>query len=116
MSEITASSNTPILCAAAGLDAVITDIESRLTEWATETGTALAALSAKVSGTAVDKLVRPVVEELVRTPDGYIAGAGFLANAGLLARNAATSPGGRVRIWNTWTPWPTSAPTPSAAT
>ena len=32
----------------------------------------------------MDKLIRPVVEELVRTPDGYVAGAGFLANAGLL--------------------------------
>lgn len=84
MSEITAISNTPALHAAADLDAAITGIENRLTAWAAETGTALAALSAKVTGTAVDKLVRPVVEDLLRTPDGYVAGAGFLANAGLL--------------------------------
>lgn len=84
MSEITASPKTPAPHAAAALDAAITGIEERLRAWAAETGTALAALSAKVTGTAVDKLIRPVVEDLVRTPDSYVAGAGFLANAGLL--------------------------------
>jgi len=84
MSETTASPDTLTLQAAADLDATITGIEHRLAAWAVETGAALAALSTKVSGTAVDKLIRPAVEELVRTPGGYIAGAGFLANAGLL--------------------------------
>ncbi|NUU31581.1 cache domain-containing protein [Arthrobacter sp. C9C5] len=70
--------------AACELDAVVVEIESRLSVWAQEAGAALAALDGKVSGTAVDKLIRPVVEELVRTPEGYAAGAGFLANAGLL--------------------------------
>jgi len=41
-------------------------------------------MSGKVTGTAVDKLIRPVVEELVQLTDGYAAGAGFIANAGLL--------------------------------
>ena len=41
-------------------------------------------MSGKVTGTAVDKLIRPVVEELVQPPGGYAAGAGFIANAGLL--------------------------------
>lgn len=84
MSETTASPDTMTLQAAADLDAAITGIERRLAAWAAETGTALAALSTKVTGTAVDKLIRPAVEALVRTPGGYIAGAGFLANAGLL--------------------------------
>ncbi len=70
--------------AVAELDASITGIENRLTEWAADTGTALAAMSGKVTGTSVDKLIRPVVEELVQRPDGYAAGAGFIANAGLL--------------------------------
>jgi len=70
--------------AAAELDATIAGIEHRLTEWAADTGTALAAMSGKVTGTAVDKLIRPVVEELVQLPGGYAAGAGFIANAGLL--------------------------------
>ncbi|WP_445155972.1 cache domain-containing protein [Arthrobacter sp. Hor0625] len=70
--------------AAAELDAVVVEIETRLAAWAREAGAALAALDGKVSGTAVDKLIRPVVEELVHTPEGYVAGAGFLANAGLL--------------------------------
>ena len=69
---------------AAELDAVISGIEAWLSGWAADTGTALAALSGRVTGTAVDKLIRPVVEELVQTPDGYAAGAGFIANAGLL--------------------------------
>ena len=87
MSETTASPDTVTLHAGE-LEAAITGIEDRLAAWAAETGTALEALSGKVTGkvtgTAVDKLIRPVVEELVRTPDGYVAGAGFLANAGLL--------------------------------
>ncbi|MCI9871229.1 cache domain-containing protein [Arthrobacter humicola] len=70
--------------AAAELDATIAGIEHRLTEWAADTGAALAAMSGKVTGTAVDKLIRPVVEELVQLPGGYAAGAGFIANAGLL--------------------------------
>lgn len=70
--------------AAEQIDAAITGIEDRLAAWAAEAGGALAALSGKVTGTAVDKLIRPVVEDLVRAPDGYAAGAGFLANAGLL--------------------------------
>ena len=70
--------------AAAELDATIAGIEHRLTEWAAYTGAALAAMSGKVTGTAVDKLIRPVVEELVQLPGGYAAGAGFIANAGLL--------------------------------
>ncbi|MGO4805921.1 cache domain-containing protein [Arthrobacter sp. 2MCAF15] len=70
--------------AAAELDATIAGIERRLTVWAADTGAALAAMSGKVTGTAVDKLIRPVVEELVQLPDGYAAGAGFIANAGLL--------------------------------
>lgn len=84
MIEATDSPDTSTVQAAADLDATITGIEHRLAAWAAETGTALAALSTKVTGTAVDKLIRPAVEELVRTPGGYIAGAGFLANAGLL--------------------------------
>jgi hypothetical protein len=70
--------------AAAELDAIIAGIEHRLTAWAADTGAALAAMSGKVTGTAVDKLIRPVVEELVQLPGGYAAGAGFIANAGLL--------------------------------
>ncbi|WP_230009579.1 cache domain-containing protein, partial [Microbacterium sp. Bi128] len=70
--------------AAAELDATIAGIEHCLTEWAADTGAALAAMSGKVTGTAVDKLIRPVVEELVQLPGGYAAGAGFIANAGLL--------------------------------
>ena len=70
--------------AAAELDATIAAIEHRLAAWAAETGAALAAMSGRVTGTAVDKLIRPVVEELVQLPDGYAAGAGFIANAGLL--------------------------------
>ncbi|WP_051533091.1 cache domain-containing protein [Arthrobacter sp. 9MFCol3.1] len=70
--------------AAAELDATIAAIEHRLTAWAADAGAALAALSGKVTGTAVDKLIRPVVEELVKLPGGYAAGAGFIANAGLL--------------------------------
>jgi len=70
--------------AAAELDATIAAIEHRLTAWAADAGAALAALSGKVTGTAVDKLIRPVVEELVQLPGGYAAGAGFIANAGLL--------------------------------
>jgi len=84
MSETTDAADTLTLHAAAELDAVITGIEDRLAAWAASTGAALAALSVKVTGSTVDKLIRPVVEELVRTPDGYVAGAGFLANAGLL--------------------------------
>ena len=83
MSETTASFDT-ITRHAGELDAALTGIEDRLAAWAADTGTALAALSGRVTGTAVDKLIRPVVEDLVRTPDGYVAGAGFLANAGLL--------------------------------
>ncbi|MET3952185.1 cache domain-containing protein [Arthrobacter sp. UYEF36] len=83
MAETTASHDTTALHAGE-LDAAITGIEDRLAAWAADTGAALAALSGRVTGTAVDKLIRPVVEELVRTPDGYVAGAGFLANAGLL--------------------------------
>lgn len=70
--------------AAAELHGTIAGIEHRLAAWAAETGTALAAMSGKVTGTAVDKLIRPVVEELVQLPEGYAAGAGFIANAGLL--------------------------------
>jgi hypothetical protein len=70
--------------AAAELDAIIAGIEHRLTAWAADTGAALAAMSGKVTGTAVDKLIRPVVEELEQLPGGYAAGAGFIANAGLL--------------------------------
>jgi len=70
--------------AAAELDATIAGIEQRLAVWAAETGAALGALSGKVTGTAVDKLIRPVVAELVQLPDGYAAGAGFIANSGLL--------------------------------
>jgi hypothetical protein len=84
MPETTAPAGTATLNAAAELDAAITGIEGRLAVWAAETGTALASLAAKVTGSAVDKLIRPVVEELVRAPGGYVAGAGFLANAGLL--------------------------------
>ena len=69
---------------AAELDETIAGIEYRLAAWAAETGAALAALSGRVTGTAVDKLIRPVVEDLVQRPDGYAAGAGFIANAGLL--------------------------------
>jgi hypothetical protein len=83
MPETTAPAGAT-LNAAAELDAAITGIEGRLAVWAAETGTALASLCAKVTGRAVDKLIRPVVEELVRAPGGYVAGAGFLANAGLL--------------------------------
>jgi hypothetical protein len=83
MSETTASLDSATV-PAGDLDAAITGIEDRLAAWAAVAGTALAALSGRVTGTAVDKLIRPVVEELVRTPDGYVAGAGFLANAGLL--------------------------------
>lgn len=70
--------------AAADLDATIAGIEHRLAAWAADAGAALAAMSGKVTGTAVDKLIRPVVEELVQQPGGYAAGAGFIANAGLL--------------------------------
>lgn len=70
--------------AAAELDATIAGIEHRLADWAAAAGAALAAMSGKVTGTAVDKLIRPVVEELVQLPGGYAAGAGFIANAGLL--------------------------------
>jgi hypothetical protein len=70
--------------AAAELDAAIAGIEHRLADWAAVAGAALAAMSGKVTGTAVDKLIRPVVEELVQQPGGYAAGAGFIANAGLL--------------------------------
>ena len=70
--------------AADQIDAAITGIEDRLAAWAADAGEALAALTGKVTGTAVDKLIRPVVEDLVQGPDGYAAGAGFLANAGLL--------------------------------
>ena len=85
MSETTASPGpSPLRGGRRKLDAIIAGIEGRLAAWAAETGTALAALSGKVTGTAVDKLIRPVVEELVQPPDGYAAGAGFLANAGLL--------------------------------
>ena len=40
--------------AAAELDATIAAIEHRLTAWAADAGAALAALSGKVTGTAVD--------------------------------------------------------------
>lgn len=74
----------PAELAAAELDATIAGIEHRLTAWAADTGASLAAMSGKVTGTAVDKLIRPAVEELVQLPGGYAAGAGFIANAGLL--------------------------------
>ncbi|GAA2137966.1 cache domain-containing protein [Arthrobacter humicola] len=70
--------------AVAELDSTIAGIEHRLAAWAADAGAALAAMSGKVTGTAVDKLIRPVVEDLVQLPDGYAAGAGFIANAGLL--------------------------------
>ncbi|SDL16486.1 hypothetical protein SAMN04487916_106147 [Arthrobacter sp. ov407] len=74
----------PAELAAAELDATIAGIEHHLAAWAADTGAALAAMSGKVTGTAVDKLIRPMVEELVQLPGGYAAGAGFIANAGLL--------------------------------
>jgi hypothetical protein len=70
--------------AAADLHATIAGIEHRLATWAAGAGAALGALSGKVTGTAVDKLIRPVVAELVQLPGGYAAGAGFIANSGLL--------------------------------
>lgn len=84
LSETTTATDPRSGQTAAGLDAAITGIEARLSAWAGAAGAALAALSGKVTGTAVDKLIRPVVEELVQTPGGYAAGAGFIANAGLL--------------------------------
>lgn len=78
------SGSDPAERAAAELDSTIAGIEHRLTAWAADAGAALAAMSGKVTGTAVDKLIRPVVEELVQLPGGYAAGAGFIANAGLL--------------------------------
>ncbi|MCB5293831.1 cache domain-containing protein [Arthrobacter sp. SO3] len=84
MSGTTTAADATALAAVTEIDASITGIEDRLAAWAAETGTALAALSGRVTGGPVDKLIRPVVEELVRAPGGYAAGAGFLANAGLL--------------------------------
>ncbi|MCB5273663.1 hypothetical protein BJG92_01187 [Arthrobacter sp. SO5] len=92
MSETTSPAGLPAAAAqpgaagraAAHLDSTIAGIEHQLAVWAAGTGAALASLSGKVTGTAVDKLIRPVVEDLVQLPGGYAAGAGFIANAGLL--------------------------------
>ncbi|MDN4645340.1 hypothetical protein [Arthrobacter sp. PsM3] len=116
MSEATTAADATALAAAAEIDAAVTGIEDRLTAWAAETGTALAALSARVTGGAVDKLIRPVVEELVRRLGDTPPARASWPTLGCWVRNAATSPGGRARSWSMWTPSPTSAPTPSAAT
>lgn len=70
--------------AVAGIGALIGGVEQRLSGWAGEVGEQLAALSGKVTGTAIDKIIRPTVEMLLAGDGSYVAGAGFIANAGLL--------------------------------
>lgn len=59
-------------------------VEALIAAWAAEVGAGLTALTSKPTGTAIDKLVRPTVEEWMGAADPVAAGAGFVANAGLL--------------------------------
>lgn len=67
----------------AELAALVDDIEGRAAAWAADTSRWLAD-SGKVTGTAIDKFIRPRVDELVHAPRALFAGAGFVAAAGLL--------------------------------
>ncbi|MFJ3958214.1 cache domain-containing protein [Arthrobacter sp. NPDC090010] len=68
------------------LNTLIGTLESRLDEWATRT-TEWLGRTAKVTSTAVDKFIRPSVDELLHQPGSPFAGAGFVANLGLLAED-----------------------------
>lgn len=70
--------------AVAELDAIVAGIETRLAQWATTTGAWLSGLSGKITGTGLDKFIRPTVEQLIHDSRTSVAGAGFIANAGLL--------------------------------
>lgn len=65
---------------------LVSGMEQKLAAWAHATGEWLES-SGKITGTGIDKLVRPIVHELIHTPGSSIAGAGFVAAAGLLGED-----------------------------
>jgi hypothetical protein len=65
------------------LNALITGIEELAARWAQDT-TAWLGGTGKITGTAVDKFIRPAVAAMLHEPGSRLAGAGFVATAGLL--------------------------------
>lgn len=65
------------------VDALIRGIERQLDDWAAAT-TAWITASGKLTGTAVDKVIRPAVQSMLQAPDSMVVGAGFVATPGLL--------------------------------
>ncbi|MFQ4147651.1 cache domain-containing protein [Arthrobacter sp. LAPM80] len=65
------------------LAALIAGLEDKLAGWA-ESASCWLDSQGKVTGTAVDKFIRPAVEAFLHEPGSLLAGAGFVAAAGLL--------------------------------
>ena len=68
----------------AQLDSYVSGIEKRLADWAVVISTGLDRLAGRITGTAIDRLVRPDVEELLADPELGLAGAGYVAATGVL--------------------------------
>ncbi|MGO4382805.1 cache domain-containing protein [Specibacter sp. RAF43] len=70
------------------LTALLAGIEQRIDHWAAATTAWLNVAGGggggKVTGSAIDKFIRPTVKEMLHEPGSVVAGAGFVAGAGLL--------------------------------
>ncbi|MHA7270691.1 cache domain-containing protein [Arthrobacter sp. HLT1-20] len=65
---------------------LIAGIEAALDQWAAATSTWLEA-SGKITGTAIDKFIRPTVLDMMNNPTSLTAGAGFVAADGIMGVN-----------------------------
>lgn len=74
---------SPALQGVEEINALVTGVERQLDEWAAAT-TAWITDSGKLTGTAVDKFIRPAVQSMLQAPDSKVVGAGFIATPGLL--------------------------------
>ncbi|WP_125611215.1 cache domain-containing protein [Specibacter cremeus] len=69
--------------ATAELRTLVEGIEGRIDDWAAAT-TRWLNDAGKLSGSAIDKFVRPTVSDMLLAPGSNVTGAGFIASAGLL--------------------------------
>lgn len=72
------------------LTALVAGLEDKLARWAQSTSSWLGSTgktTAKITGTGIDKLIRPAAVEFLHEPGSLIAGAGFVAAAGLLGED-----------------------------
>jgi hypothetical protein len=95
---VTTPADTDLPAGVQGLDALVAGIERQVADWATATTVWLSnsgsspgnnggngvAGSGKLTGTAVDKFIRPSVQRMLQEPGSKVAGAGFIATLGLL--------------------------------